>query len=128
MPNGTVYIYPQHLLLQCFQLARPNFPSSNGQKQSVSDAFQNVVLPPYSCSKLLQSWLRVSSQLQRYKKNPITIHWYLKNAQKTTYLCQKSRFETVIIWSIVKCIKIIDLNFCPIGMETMTSEPARVIS
>ena len=27
---------------------------SNSQKQSVSDAFQNVVLPPYSRSDLLQ--------------------------------------------------------------------------
>ena len=33
---------------------RSNFLGSNGQKQSVSDAFQNVVLPPSSRSSLLR--------------------------------------------------------------------------
>ena len=45
-PTGTVYTYPQHLPLQCSRQLIRFVEVSNCQKQSVSDAFQNVVLPP----------------------------------------------------------------------------------
>ena len=48
--GGTVYTYPVASTSAMFLTLRSNFPGSNGQKQSVSDAFQNVVLPPYSRS------------------------------------------------------------------------------
>ena len=51
-PTGTVYTYPQHLPLQCSRQLIRFVEVSNCQKQSVSDAFQNVVLPPSAAPTL----------------------------------------------------------------------------
>ena len=51
-PTGTVYTYPQHLPLHCSRQLIRFVEVSNCQKQSVSDAFQNVVLPPRSRSEI----------------------------------------------------------------------------
>ena len=51
-PTGTVYTYPQHLPLQCSRQLIRFVEVSNCQKQSVSDASQNVVLPPHSRSDI----------------------------------------------------------------------------
>ena len=45
-PTGAVYTYPQHLPLHCSRQLIRFVEVSNCQKQSVSDAFQYVVLPP----------------------------------------------------------------------------------
>lgn len=51
-PTGTVYTYPQHLPMQCSRQLIRFVEVPNCQKQSVSDASQNVVLPPHSRSDI----------------------------------------------------------------------------
>ena len=49
-----------------FWLARSSFSGSNGQNKASATHFQNVVLPPYCRSDILQSRLGVSKAVQRY--------------------------------------------------------------
>jgi len=91
-PTGTVYTYPQQPLLYCSRQLIRFVEVSNCQKQSVSNAFHNVVLPPYSRSNLLEggsTWVskckgtnsfttlianlsRIANIMQNYGKNPKT--------------------------------------------------------
>ena len=66
-PTGTAYTYPQHLPLQYSRQLIRFVEVSNCQKQSVSDAIQNVVLPPYSRSDNMRNQLGVSLRVQKYK-------------------------------------------------------------
>ena len=46
--DGSAYTYPWHQPLHCSRQLIRFVEVSNCQKQSVSDAFHNVVFPPYS--------------------------------------------------------------------------------
>ena len=77
--NGTVYTYPQHLPLQCSRQLIRFVEVSNCQKQSVSDAFQDVVPPPCSRSDIFRSRLGVSEAVAKLHIFPELQYVFWKN-------------------------------------------------